>query len=188
MPNWCKNRVELSGDANDLSQIKAMIGTDRQRFSFQAILPMPAELDIEQGACSLGYDAKYGDWRRLLSLEWVSDEISTQDALIVFMAHECPEQIRLADQLKSNMDRYGHTPWLNWCYANWGVKWDIGPEDIEVVTDEAGCLRLAFDTAWCPPIGIYDALVELIDENGLDIALTWFYDEPDNAIAGYLPN
>ena len=59
--------------------------------------------------------------------------------------------------------------WYGWCINNWGTKWDVGADvgtDHEeryglkatVVGNEANC---SFDSAWSPPIGLYEKLVEL---------------------------
>ena len=53
--------------------------------------------------------------------------------------------------------------WYNWCVNNWGTKWDIGSDNGEVhglnptiVDNEA---TMSFDSAWSPPIGLYEELV-----------------------------
>lgn len=59
--------------------------------------------------------------------------------------------------------------WYMWRVNNWGTKWDIGADEgtekeeryglkATVVGNEANC---SFDSAWSPPIGLYDKLVEL---------------------------
>jgi hypothetical protein len=59
--------------------------------------------------------------------------------------------------------------WFDWCIKNWGTKWDVGADigtDHEeryglkatVVDNEANC---SFDSAWSPPIGLYEKLDEL---------------------------
>lgn len=59
--------------------------------------------------------------------------------------------------------------WYGWRVDNWGTKWDVGADvgtDREewhglkatVVDNEANC---SFDSAWAPPIGLYNKLVEL---------------------------
>jgi hypothetical protein len=59
--------------------------------------------------------------------------------------------------------------WYMWRVNNWGTKWDIGADEgtekeeryglkATVVGNEASC---SFDSAWSPPIGLYDKLVEL---------------------------
>ena len=46
MPNWCSNRVHISGSAEDVVAFKTLVSGDRGEdvFSFQAILPCPEEL------------------------------------------------------------------------------------------------------------------------------------------------
>jgi hypothetical protein len=59
--------------------------------------------------------------------------------------------------------------WYGWQINNWGTKWDIGADmgtDREEyhglkatrVDSQVSC---SFDSAWSPPIGLYDKLVEL---------------------------
>ena len=45
----------------------------------------------------------------------------------------------------------------SWCIANWGTKWEA---DISYWEEGDSWLVLDFDTAWAPPHGIYEALVE----------------------------
>jgi hypothetical protein len=47
MPNWCSNRVHISGSTTDVAAFMALIrgeSGDENTFSFQAILPCPSEL------------------------------------------------------------------------------------------------------------------------------------------------
>ena len=61
MPNWCENRVNFSGPAEDLEKLRKLIGTDEQPISFQQIKPMPQSLDMASGSSILGYEVVYGD-------------------------------------------------------------------------------------------------------------------------------
>jgi hypothetical protein len=76
--------------------------------------------------------------------------------------------------------------WYNWQINNWGTKWDIGAEmgtDREEyhglkatrVGNEVSC---SFDSAWSPPVGLYDKLVEL----GYDVKASYW--EPGMAFCG----
>ena len=187
MPNWCENIVSFSGAAKDLEKLKKLIGTDEQPISFQKIKPMPQALDMDSGSSILGYEVVYGDVEKVLGYPWVKAAgITTREELIRHLEKERPEYLEAAEQYKSNIDRYGFRDWYDWRIANWGTKWDVEANDIQVVDDNPGYLSLAFFTAWSPPEGIYDALLELIDENKLDVQATWFYDEPGMQFAGYL--
>ena len=72
--------------------------------------------------------------------------------------------------------------WYNWCVNNWGTKWDIGSENGEmhglhptVVGNQA---TMSFDSAWAPPIGLYDRLQLL----GFKVEASYF--EPGIGFAG----
>jgi len=69
----------------------------------------------------------------------------------------------------------GHTNWYDWQVAHWGTKWDIDPftEEFDGTT-----LSLSFDSAWCPPIEIYEYLVE----QGFEVSANYY--EPGMCFAG----
>ena len=80
----------------------------------------------------------------------------------------------------------------DWCVANWGTKWEA---DISYWEDGDSWLVLDFDTAYCPPYGIYEALVEqgyLVNaaymECGMDFWGIWIdgYDEIGGEMSDYL--
>ena len=83
--------------------------------------------------------------------------------------------------------------WYDWRLANWGCKWDFGKTEYtadeecfwSVGTDEYegyGMVTLRFDTAWSPPIGLYEAL------NALDMIVEAYYFEPMMAFCGQWSN
>ena len=74
--------------------------------------------------------------------------------------------------------------WYHWRLKNWGTKWDIGCEDgygIEptIVDNELSC---SFDSAWSPPLGLYERLNVL----GFDVQASYF--EPGMSFAGTWQN
>jgi hypothetical protein len=55
--------------------------------------------------------------------------------------------------------KYGYPDWYQFCVNEWGTKWDVSPYGTSAqVTGNKVCL--GFDTAWSPPTGLYDKLVE----------------------------
>jgi len=55
------------------------------------------------------------------------------------------------------VEKYGYSGWYDWCIANWGTKWDARIDDSFLEDD---VLTIYFDTAWSPPIPIYQELFE----------------------------
>ena len=70
--------------------------------------------------------------------------------------------------------------WYNWSIDNWGTKWDVSPEQLEIEDDDDGMSTVStnFDSAWSPPIAIAEHLHEL----GFEVRL--YYYEPGVAFAG----
>ena len=58
----------------------------------------------------------------------------------------------------------------------WGTKWDASIIDFE--RDDHNQILISFETAWCPPIALYDYL----SENQWDI--TAYYNEPGVGFCG----
>ena len=70
--------------------------------------------------------------------------------------------------------------WYNWRIANWGCKWDFGYDEQyglkgTRVGNEFSC---SFDTAWSPPIGLYERL------HTLNYEVKAYYFEPGMVFCG----
>lgn len=63
---------------------------------------------------------------------------------------------------------YTGSNWYNWNIENWGTKWDTDIDDSDI-QDES--ITLAFQTAWSPPSGVYEAMVAQYPT--LSFAIEW---------------
>jgi hypothetical protein len=64
--------------------------------------------------------------------------------------------------------------WYDWRLEHWGTKWDIYNATCERM--DANTLVLSFDTAWSPPIPVYDKLVEMgFEVNARYLDEGWMY-------------
>jgi len=63
MPNWCSNRVEITGPADDADHLRELMTTAESSFDFNAIIPMPVEYDNTSVSDEVR-ELKYGhpDW------------------------------------------------------------------------------------------------------------------------------
>lgn len=76
----------------------------------------------------------------------------------------------------------GYQSWYDFCVARWGTKWDFGSDgSIEVDEDGLG-FSASFESAWGPPTGVYEALVEQSFE------VVAYYYEPGMCFAGKWDN
>ena len=64
--------------------------------------------------------------------------------------------------------------WYDWRLDNWGTKWDIYNATCERM--DANTLVMSFDTAWSPPIPVYDKLVDVgFEVNARYLDEGWMY-------------
>lgn len=87
------------------------------------------------------------------------------------------EQRKLEEAEQRNLATHGYKNWYDYCVNEWGTKWDVGGDGYEA-QDIPGGLMLTFDSAWSPPIGAYEKLIEM----GFSIRAMYY--EPGMAFAG----
>ncbi len=80
----------------------------------------------------------------------------------------------------------------------WGTKWALEEHednyfhsftssvDEKTETPQYMTLNARFDTAWGPPEKIWEAMMDYIHDNKLDISISWFYKEEGVCMAGWL--
>jgi hypothetical protein len=111
--------------------------------------------------CSNVATINHGDKEKIDAIEAELNK-PKDDVALFEMLCPCPE-----DQ-KDN--------WYEWNINNWGTKWEASIYDFERLDDNN--IRVNFDTAWGPPVSLYDYLFE----NGYDT--TAYYDECGMAFCG----
>ena len=89
-------------------------------------------------------------------------------------ADDSPEQKALVAAEESNLEKHGYKNWYDWCVANWGTKWNAGGDNdaMQVDYDEdvgnQGIALFQFDTAWAPPLGVLEKLMETHPELSIE--------------------
>jgi hypothetical protein len=82
------------------------------------------------------------------------------------------------DALRAELiEKYGYSGWYDYQVANWGTKWDVSCDCVEIDDDGLG-FSGPFESAWAPPVRIAEALVE----QGFEVTL--FYYEPGMGFVG----
>ena len=95
-----------------------------------------------------------------------------------------PMPVELKDTVKgSNGDAVN---WYDWSVTNWGTKWDVDMEGLEIEAAGDGTATISgyFDSAWAPPIEAYNRFLEANE----DCSLTGSYYEMGCDFAGFYDN
>lgn len=168
MPNWCMNKLTVSGNAAELKRfVESSMGfpahyppqeweklirqmdlpEDTPYFCFNALIPTPPEV------WATGYSAH---------------NKQPENALLY----------ALTGRTVPGMDGY------HWNIANWGTKWDIYHDKITVgdLGWMEGCasIETEFDTAWSPPKCWLAKASELFPQ----LSFKLHFEEPGNYFAG----
>ena len=89
-------------------------------------------------------------------------------------ADDSPEQRALVAAEEANLKKHGYKNWYDWCVNNWGTKWNAGGDNdaMQVDYDEdvgnQGIALFQFDTAWAPPLGVMEKLMETHPELSIE--------------------
>ena len=71
------------------------------------------------------------------------------------------EQAAHEARVKSNIEKFGHSDWYSFQTSRWGTKWDVGGQDGTLdIHPDGNLMTASFDSAWAPPIGVYEELVD----------------------------
>lgn len=86
-------------------------------------------------------------------------------------------QKELERKTAENVAKYGAGNWYDFCVSRWGTKWEVDCEGVDV-SEDGLTVTANFDSAWSPPIGVYEELVDL----GFQVKAMYF--EPGMCFAG----
>ncbi len=202
MPNWCTNKLVVSGEPSTVKAISELIGLESERvMDFDRVIPMPPSLKITSGSSTYyGLEILEGDWRWLLTVGWFKDRLleiygrepESREDLIQMLetvdqqpaaqgkSHQVLFNTNLTEAriAQNNRIQYGHTDWYDWSIDNWGTKWNAGDVTQDHIGDRG--FIIYFDTAWSPPVPVIEALIARFPE--ADIRLS--YMEPGVGFAG----
>ena len=81
-------------------------------------------------------------------------------------------------KMELNLKYFGAKDWYDFQTSRWGTKWDVDAYEGENTKVENGVLQFGFDSAWSPPVGVYEELTE----QGFTVKA--FYYEPGMAYCG----
>ena len=83
---------------------------------------------------------------------------------------EDPEQKKLEEDTKRNLEVHGYANWYDYCVNEWGTKWDVGGEGDQATQDGPNNISMNFDSAWAPPV----AAMEKFQDLGFKVKLIYW--------------
>ena len=153
MPNWCRNRVTVYSDnTQPIEKIKKIFEDKKKIF---------------------GHIIQEPDWRRLPNEKGEYSKLEQ---------HKNPKTGEVMFETYNFPDGKNDDRWYHWNIQNWGTKWDVTAQNVEIEYEDDEQLEMSFETAWAPPEPICYRLREMFK----DLHFSWFYDEPGMETAGYL--
>lgn len=190
MPNWVKTIVKTKPDV--LKDIMGKYSNEEGIFSFDKVIPMPKDLEIESGSRGekglmyLFTESKDDEYKIKINkafqdLNMFHSDIyrdkrfeEIEDNFEKYKDNpEFQESIELGKKYMENYEKYGHCNWYEWCCEHWGTKWDIDQCSYDGDT-------LIFETAWS---FAQDVMLELSRNYPEEIFECEFADEgiPENS-------
>jgi hypothetical protein len=202
MPNWCTNKLVISGP--DVPRILKEITDERENwpFSFEKVIPAPAVVNMKKGdhidlakAAALW---KRGDITQANTLLGLPDH-EYDNALVKIVAQSSAYRIRdfyparEKDDAAMDFDLMAAAgevilnsnakvgDWYRWRLKNWGVKWNLDKEVfVKQVSHESAVLL--FLTANTAPLGVFAALATKCPDHNFYLG----YHEPSADFSGQM--
>lgn len=199
MPNYVSNRVEVIGKKLDLERLIDFVGSEESVFDFNKIIPMPDDLHVSSGSGEIqammyfmlrnGLDlsemekALPNSGFSVRSLEKGKGPLTVErfEAEYTTRGDKKAELSKLYDDGKRyyfNYKNYGFTSWYYWAKEKWGTKWNAcDPEISELPTllsteTKESYMYFHFNTAWDPPVPVFEALFGKFPELEFEITST----------------
>nr|BAR14941.1 hypothetical protein [uncultured Mediterranean phage uvMED] len=137
MPNWCRNRISITGAKEDIDTLLTDITNENNTYSLINTMPTPKEFEgMHSGAITID-EIRYSNW--------YEDDDGTKR----------PVMDMQLDDLK---EKYNCTNSIDWQYLNWGTKW--GDCDTEVTKVNDNTLAVWFESAWGEPFLLLQHIAE----------------------------
>lgn len=152
MPNWNENLLIIRGTKKQREEFKAKYcHIEHPEFSEHDIL-------------ALSFD------------EIIPEPKTIDECPEKYIIHNKEEAVKKGLSWGENNERRWFN-WYVWRNKHWGTKWDCVPVNSE---ETKTSLKLWFDTAWYPPVGIIERLIR----DNYDLKISCIYNEPGMDIHG----
>ena len=170
MPNWCSNTMTIYNP----EVFKEKCVKDNG-FSFDNVIPQPDHMRLHN-QLEVDYPVKQEIKEQGITLEHVKKAEKLDNS---FFTRNVMDYLYSRPWMEAEEQRTDipADSWYEWDCANWGTKWDLSDDDIDLDDlDEAiqngEDFEWNFDTAWAPPIPVLEKMAEL------GVEFSWSCEEP----------
>lgn len=171
MPNHVTNIIEIKGNPARIKSLFETVKNDEYgigSIDFNKLIPMPLELDIEEGSqTNCGLKA-YKDFIEVYTFNGKKEDFDllnipekSEQAFLRVRPDIDRAAWDLGKQAFQNEQKYGAATWYKWRIRNWGTKWNAYGYDDGVQFDGKS---LRFLTAWAPPQPVIAKLATMYPE------------------------
>lgn len=148
MPNWCFNKLVITGDEDRVKQVKEQLGR-----------PIKA------------YQETFRNKQKPYKVVTIKDPVLSFQNICMPPADKIKKY-----WLGTNNPEYKEEgiDWYSYNNENWGTKWDVANSDGTFIEDDSpGIVSYRFDTAWAPPV----PAMEKLSVQYPDLEITLHYEE-----------
>ncbi len=178
MPNHVTDIIEIKGNPARIKSLFKAVKNDEYglgSIDFNKLIPMPPELNIEEGSQTKRGLKAYKDFIEVYTFNGKQENFDllaipekAERAFLRVRPDIDPATWELGKKAFQNQQRWGFTTWYGFCTNQWGTKWNAyGYED--GVQFDGKSLR--FLTAWAPPTFVVEKLANMYPD--LDFVHQW---------------
>lgn len=182
MPNLVTNILTFNDSEKSARELLQQVQSDAYAnlgiatIDFNKIIPMPPELNIEEGSRTIQgleqYQAFLQENATTTATSQSSNDLAEyQKQLNLYIQKNKlhPETMALGEKAYQNRQKHGQTSWYSWSLKQWGTKWNA--IDFEYFLGKTQSDECRFMTAWSAPHPVIDRLAEMYPD--LTITHQW---------------
>ncbi len=151
MPNWVMNELTCIFETSE--EYQSFKNKVDEKNLYNSFIPMP-EILIDTQAPSVNVD------KLILEFNKEGNNTTSLQDIIDSNHHWFSGVAQQALKNQQAKTVTGYSDWYEWCYANWGVKWDASNLKIKELSD-FNTMVFSFDSPWGTPTKFVEELSKM---------------------------
>ncbi len=151
MPNWVMNELTCIFETSE--EYQSFKNKVDEKNLYNSFIPMP-EILIDTQAPSVNVD------KLILEFNKEGNNATSLQDIIDSNHHWFSGVAQQALKNQQAKTVTGYSDWYEWCYANWGVKWDASNLKIKELSD-FNTIVFSFDSPWGTPTKFVEELSKM---------------------------